>query len=364
MIRVTKIDNFEELSGWKTKWDELLAESESDYIFLTWAWISCWWNVFGPQHRLYVLFAESEGKLIGIAPLMQTDRKRGVCLEFIGTPDADYTDFIFPRGNGEVVAAFIDFLNANRGDWDSIRLTQVPDSSPSLEPLRSKLAASNPRHQIETSDICPAFIYDGSGDTHRSQFVMKKGKAIRNSINRFRKEGDLELKLLRGHEALAEHLPTLINYHIRRWQDTDTPSRFLSPDHRRFCIDMISQPGLEEHVLVIALMFKQLPIGYFLCFDYGGKISLYTPAHDETYNKRSPGQILNYFLIEHLVREGYDCIDFMRGGEQYKQRYTNRIRTNVRIEIVTRTLDYLQLRLRQKAKTLPLARTIHQFLNR
>lgn len=362
MTKVTKIDNFDELSKWQIKWDQLLSESESNHIFLTWAWVCWWWSVFGDKYSLYVLVAESEGKLVGIAPLMKTDRNGRVCLEFIGTPDSDYADFIYPRGGSDVTAVFIDFINSHQQDWDHIRLSQVPESSPTVAVLRSKLADSNPRHQIEISDTCPAFVYDSSGNGDRTQFTMKKGKAIRNNINRFKKEGEFELKFLRDRDTLAEHLPSLIEYHISRWNDTDTPSRFLSPDHRRFCTEMTSQPGLAEHVVVFALLFKQSPIAYFLCFDYGGKMGLYTPAHDDSYSKRSPGQILNYFLIEHLIRAGYDCVDFMRGDEQYKQRFTNCTESNVRIEIFTSTLGYLLLRLRQKMKTLSLARTIHRLL--
>lgn len=362
MVTIRKIDNFGELSAMSQVWDAILKQSYADHVFLTWPWINWWWTVFGPQHRLYVLVAETAGKLVGIAPLMQTERNGDVWLKFIGTPDADYTDFILPPDRVDLIANFFDYINDHRQDWVSIRLTQVPSSSPTVAALKSLLPVSNPRYLIETTDNCPAFVYDSSEDLNRSQFTIKKARSVRKNINRFEKEGDLELKLFRGRYALAEHVPALINYHIRRWHATDTPSRFLLPDHRRFCADLANQPGLTERVVVFALMFKKLPIAYLLCFDYGGKIGLYTLTHSAFYNKRSPGQILHYYLIEHAVREGYDCIDFMRGGEQYKQRYTNKSESNVRIEIFSRALDYIRLRLRKKLKTFSLAQTIHRFL--
>jgi hypothetical protein len=52
----------------------------------------------------------------------------------------------------------------------------------------------------------------------------------------------------------------------------------------------------------------------------------------------------------------------MRGGEQYKKRFTNQTTENVRVVVFTSALDYLRLRFRQVVKNVSLARTIHQFL--
>src|ERR1044071_4898076 len=70
MITVQTIQDIAELRRLGPAWNALLARSGSDCIFLTWEWISTWWEIFGASHRLLVLVAREGGELRGIAPLM------------------------------------------------------------------------------------------------------------------------------------------------------------------------------------------------------------------------------------------------------------------------------------------------------
>jgi len=89
-IKVSIITDSDGLAKLQSDWTILLQNSDSDSIFLTWEWMSTWWQFYGNDYRLYVIaIRDSLNKLIGIAPFKVASRryfrfcKRDV-LEFIG----------------------------------------------------------------------------------------------------------------------------------------------------------------------------------------------------------------------------------------------------------------------------------------
>jgi hypothetical protein len=56
-------------------WNKLLERSGSNTIFLTFEWISTWWKNFGAHHRLFIALVRKENEVIGIFPLMITQRE-------------------------------------------------------------------------------------------------------------------------------------------------------------------------------------------------------------------------------------------------------------------------------------------------
>ena len=55
--------------GLKSDWNLLLKESNCDNIFLSWEWLYTWWESFKEGKKLFIIAAEEEGRIIGIAPL-------------------------------------------------------------------------------------------------------------------------------------------------------------------------------------------------------------------------------------------------------------------------------------------------------
>src|SRR2546423_13285943 len=125
-------------------WDALLTRSASDTIFLTWEWMSAWWDAYGTQGNLQILLAiDGQNRLRGIAPLQrQTVRRYGQTfplLTFIGdgSADSDYLDFIIGRGDeAPVMEAFNSYLQAELSRGMLLQFNEVPDSSSTLAYLR------------------------------------------------------------------------------------------------------------------------------------------------------------------------------------------------------------------------------------
>src|SRR2546425_7804120 len=92
----------------RQEWNDLLAESAADCLFLTWEWLSTWWRHLSGDRKLYITAVRSRGRLVALAPLVV--RPPGIssvlpfpALEFMGTGSvgSDYLDVIVRRGHEE-----------------------------------------------------------------------------------------------------------------------------------------------------------------------------------------------------------------------------------------------------------------------
>ncbi len=52
------------------RWRDLVARSGADRLFLSFEWLTTWWQHFGqPRGKLRMLVAYSDGELVGAAPM-------------------------------------------------------------------------------------------------------------------------------------------------------------------------------------------------------------------------------------------------------------------------------------------------------
>ena len=67
----------DEFCGLREVWNQLLSRSDSDTIFLTWEWLSSWWEAYtGPTDDLHIIVVRDQGgQITGIAPFFLTKQR-------------------------------------------------------------------------------------------------------------------------------------------------------------------------------------------------------------------------------------------------------------------------------------------------
>ena len=124
-IKVTRW-NEETFLNSEDRWEELLARSNADRLFLSWSWQSLWWQTFASNLNLELLLLgahNAEQELVGIASLyMDTTKVRGRLtakrVQFVGncwrgpsTTRTEYLDFIARTDiQSDVASAFLCYL--------------------------------------------------------------------------------------------------------------------------------------------------------------------------------------------------------------------------------------------------------------
>lgn len=95
-LRVEIVDSFKGLLGLRSEWLALEAASGADLPFQTWEWAVAWWCHLHEERpgvrdslRISVVRNTTDGQIVGIAPLMLTERPssgpvRARYLQFLG----------------------------------------------------------------------------------------------------------------------------------------------------------------------------------------------------------------------------------------------------------------------------------------
>src|ERR1700741_4587553 len=121
------------------EWNALAAANAVSTVFQTHEWFDTWWRAFGAANRLFLLTLHEGASPAGFLSLMRVRGPLGLRqLEFTGTPNADYQDFVLPRRRAEAMRALCEVLHASRVDWDTIVLRNIRADSPSVGELAAE----------------------------------------------------------------------------------------------------------------------------------------------------------------------------------------------------------------------------------
>jgi CelD/BcsL family acetyltransferase involved in cellulose biosynthesis len=320
------------------EWNALLETSAARSIFLTWEWVTTWWEIYGEHRQLHVLTArDSLNRLVGLAPLMRTPvRIVGPWLveaiQFIGvggdvTPE--YLDLIATSGyEPAVVNAFMRHLCDDR-------LIQLFD-------LRPVPAASNMRALVERflegqaggrqcvhEAACPILALPATTE----EFLRNNSRNYRKKVGEYERRCNRELearvRVSETVEDVERDMNVLIDLHRRRWagQSRAFQSERYLRFHRLLATRLLERGWLRLYTLESG----SRSLAALYCFFYGGRYSFYQSGRDPEFSRYRVGIVTMHRVIQEAIREGATVFDFLRGNEEYKYRWASMDVESVRI---------------------------------
>ena len=332
MIEVTKIDKLADIPS--HEWNSLLFKNETNTIFLTHQWISCWMNSLGESKELFVLTARENNRLVGIAPLLIWRKKyilgTARTLDFIGMGESDYCDFIAePEKKPEILKAFFDYIVQMRKKWDLVSLDNIPESSSTPGIIHSYFSKTSMELRETVSSRCPTLIIRGH-EEFANKCVTKQD--IRKDYNRLRKRGKLEYHLARNIDEILCELDKFFEFHEDRRLILGDRSRFMTSQAREFYKRLVEMLHPKGWLRFDILRFNDKPISYHFGFIYNNSLLYYTTTWNLDFYKYSPGYVLFRFILDDCIRKKLLEFDFLKGTEPYKERFSNEVRTNLKLE--------------------------------
>ncbi len=230
MAIIVKTLSEADFAAMSVSWQRLLQASDSDPMFLSWAWQYSWWETWSKQLKLQlVLLAAYDGdELIGLAPLYRDTIHLGRWLkirrlQFIGnawrradTVRTEYLEFIARRGLlDSVLQAFSSYL-ASQVAWDELIICDIPRSTESYRSVR------------RCFDARGFYVFDRSSDRgvripltdSFEAYLGKLGKNTRLKLyNRrayFESLGEISIENA-TQDQIAEYFDDLNKLHSIRW---------------------------------------------------------------------------------------------------------------------------------------------------
>jgi CelD/BcsL family acetyltransferase involved in cellulose biosynthesis/peptidoglycan/xylan/chitin deacetylase (PgdA/CDA1 family) len=319
-------------------WNRLLEASAAGTTFLTWEWLSSWWQAYGTDGELNVLVARDDaGDVRGIAPLRrQPFRRLGRTyrtLAFIGdgSADSDYLDFIVERGfEAPVLTAFFRHLERDLARGVVLRLNDIPATSPHV-PLLRQLATNAfwTQEPVPCATMTLPSTWDEFLGTLRPRFRTKVRSVLRNLESR----AAVRFGFCETAADLERLLPALYDLHTRRWNADGQPGVFgwtqkrdfyeaLSP--RLLAAGALRLSFLEWQGRVLAAQYGFVYDGTYLHLQEG-----YEPASEHW----NVGVALRGWTIREFLKSGIREYDSLAGVGRHKTDWGAHVKESLRVVV-------------------------------
>jgi CelD/BcsL family acetyltransferase involved in cellulose biosynthesis len=325
-MKIIEIHNYRDFLALKDVWNDVLQKCDHS-VFSTWDWLSIWWKHFGNDKRLMILLAEEGNKLFGIAPLMYSVHsmfglRRGK-IEFIGTPSSDYNDFIITEKKEECLRLFINHINNWPEKWDCIDLKEIPENAEYM-PLLAKFS-----QKLTIIHKCPYIPLPKSYDLFLKSLSHKLRKNLRVSLRKLEKD-DPKVNFTDYSDVQSSNkgMQIFFDLHQKRWISKGCSGVYAEEKARNFHLDIAKSFSQKGWLGLYSLELSGRPVSAHYGFKYDQKFYSYLSGFDPAFYRYGIGKLLIAHVISQCIHQGLTEFDFLRGAEDYKNRWNTKERFN------------------------------------
>lgn len=322
------------------QWESLLDRDPMASFYQGPIWTLPWYRAYASSFDPLVLTLETEDRLLGVVPLA-VEKRRGR-LAFAGDVMADYRDVVALPGHREDVIRALLQLCRDRGDARSFRVGPTLPESNTAEIVMRMCASENVR-AIHRKHLGWRWL---AAEAKEKPDPLKK-RAVRYSLNHFRRTGSVAAEVIRTRERWDEVSEEFFDQHSLRQLYGNRPISFDDAQKRRFFHDMFETS--LSHVTVLTVGGKAIA-GHF---GYRWRDVLYwaAPWFDFREQQYSPGLLLVLLTMKRAQEWGLTAFDLTEGEGYLKERFSTSCVPLSIVELYSRPSRYLRRRARDRAVT-------------
>jgi CelD/BcsL family acetyltransferase involved in cellulose biosynthesis len=329
---VAEIESFRLL---KVEWQELLQDSESDCVFLTWEWLYTWWQHLAEDRSLLIILVRSGGRLIGIAPFaLRPSRWQRLlpfpAIEFLGCANvgSDYLDLILRKGfESEALTAIAAELEQRQL---TLQLSNLSAGKTAIRELIFGLLQRGWQHTSVPVDKCP---YVDLRNKQWDSYSASLGKSHHRRLHNLNKNFRVNMRRVEHAAECRTVLDTMIDFHLKRLADQGGSDGFHTSElvsfHHAFTQLALQRGWLRLFVLEL----DDNPAACFYCMNYRDKYYYYQSGLDMQFKIYSVGLAGIALIIKAAIAEGASEFDFLHGAESYKYLWAKEDRVIVRFDV-------------------------------
>jgi CelD/BcsL family acetyltransferase involved in cellulose biosynthesis/RimJ/RimL family protein N-acetyltransferase len=315
IIRGTEAEQKLKDAGFLEQWTRLYQECTwaspcQSPGFVT-AWHDCYRDRYTP---LIVSEVSASGELTGLISLATETSSGRVTVA--GDRQAEYKTWLALPANG---SSFIEAALAqlqSETPISALSFRYLPPGTP-IDWI-SKTGKRSWTYELEQH---PRPIIPLDDEPALAEYLKKKksGKSVRNSWNRLKRLGDLQLEQVQNADQLAPIFDQLIAFYDIRQGGSHGKFAFQQdPGKKPFHLAMMRVPGLLHVTLLKA--GREILTAQFGVAD--GKVcSGAMPIINPFYASHSPMQVHLLMLLEKLQQDGYSIFDLTASMDPFKDRF-------------------------------------------
>ena len=293
----------------KREWGTLAEASRN--IFSTWEWISTWVQHFARERDLVVGRLRRRNGTSAIVPLYEWSTSPQRVLRFLGHGPADQLGPVCDERDAQVVARAL-----------RRTLSESPDLCDVL--LADYLPASQPWTQLMDARVLrrfqsPVLRFDGDWDQYLASRSRNFREQVRRRERKLGQEHDVSFRLVSDPGDLERDMRVLFDLYRARW-GTDAGA---FTDAAAFHVDFARVAADNGWLRLWFLELDGRPVAAWYGFRFAGAESFYQAGRDPRWADGSVGLVLLVHTIREALNDGIHEYRFLRGGEDYKYRFTD-----------------------------------------
>jgi CelD/BcsL family acetyltransferase involved in cellulose biosynthesis len=342
MLLIEEIGDTVRLRSLANRWNNILGQSESDSIFLTWEWVFSWWQVYGGGKELCVLVLRDQHEdIVAIAPFYIRARKiLGAVsineIRFLGTGEdvsPDYLDFIIKRGfENEAINAFIKYL-AVKNKWDVANLTDMVSTSLTVRAIQNMAADNGLIVKTSERAICPYIQLLPDWEAYFGGLSKNMRYNIKRRMQNLEKDFKTRYFIWQDIEGLEYAMERLSFLHNKRWEQKGSKHGFSSKEYNAFHKAVAREFALKGWLQMSCLELNNEIVAILYDYRYGNKIYYYQGGFDPSLYKYSLGLVLRAYVIQKAIENGIKEIDLLKGAYEHKYIWTEQDRHTINLMI-------------------------------
>lgn len=329
-VSLTPVDDFAALA---CLWTDLQQRSRPSF-FTSWGWIGCWLKCLPSNVHAQVLTATVNGVVVGLAIVCERSQRRRKLLVseglFLNETGDESLDELTIEHNGiladstceaEVDRACLDFLLAQRSDWDELFFSGIDDTNRLSPVLRTPPAGIDVRlfKEAACATVNLAAIRQSGGD-YLAKLSSNSRQQVRRAMRQCEQSGPLTVETPRTLSEAEQFFDELKCLHQAYWQGKGKPGAFGSDFCDCFHRTLIAERWPEGEIQLLKVRAGDHLLGYLYNFVFAGRVLSYQSgfAYEEN-PKRKPGIVTDVLAVQHNLERGAAVFDFLAGNERYKQ---------------------------------------------
>ena len=331
-----------QVAALQPEWEELLTQSAAASPFLSWEWMSTWYEHYGAQGQSRCLAVrDGTGRLVGIVPLFLSEARDPVLprgqIGFASTYGPAWGMYLEPisaPGAERVVAeAVVTELRRAPVRWRTAVLARVPAETTFVAPLTQAAAAAGLALSVQADMLCVAGPVGRRWEEFEAQ--MPSRRRVKENRRRLRKlhteAPEAEFVCCEQEAEIGPWFERMRELNMRQREEIGLPSNFAD---RQFCsctVEFARRALRRGWLRLIGLQVQGRLIATELALLYRRRYYLLSWTYDRDHMQYAPAHLVMCEAIRRGLTEGAEEIDFLTGLHTYKPDYTAGRRHTLRI---------------------------------
>ena len=308
-VPLVVFDQVEDIDGYTDEWAQLAERSRN--VFSTWEWADVWNRHFLNGRRVVLGRLHTSGELRALVPLYAWSESPLRALRFLGHGPADQLGPVCDPDDAPGVAR-------------ALRRTMA--ASPELcdVMLADYLSGEEPWTQLMDARVLrrfnsPVLRFAGDWDEYLASRSSNFREQVRRRERKLSQRHEVTFRLVTDVETLERDMDTLFELYRARWGSNE--GSFSTA--RAFHGDFAHVAAVRGWLRLWFLELDGRPVAAWYGFRYAGVESFYQAGRDPEWADASVGLVLLAHTIRETLNDGLHEYRFLRGGEDYKYRFTS-----------------------------------------